>query len=224
MKKTTVILSVIIILSFVVMGAGCNNQTADTSQTEKNEESDSANSSGDLVTALEAWTKVKPEADKWSDSYQIASISDVSDADTQRIDGLGYGWEFFLEECTGNLSHGTCLQGKTRKYYYYTSGSKAGVQSNEEQSITAGRSTFTAGEFMMDSDEAQDKARQAQGKTREEGEEFVMNAYGNGDFSYWEVRKQCYFRNKENCDEDYYTVYVNMETGETYDKKPTNLD
>lgn len=106
----------IIVLSLVVL-SGCSKTEQEENQTNK------LKSDGKGITAIKAWEKVKPEADKWSQNYKIASISDVSVASIQRINGLSAGWKFYLEDYseyfTGSMSN-TCKTGKSRSFYFHT--------------------------------------------------------------------------------------------------------
>ena len=112
MKK---ILSIVFLILMVIFISGCTK--------EKTSGSPKTKKIINTITALEAWEKVKPKADEWSNSYKIASISDISTANYQRIDGQAIGWQFYLEECqkyyTGSMSQ-TCKKGKTRTFYYHT--------------------------------------------------------------------------------------------------------
>jgi len=182
------------------------------------------------ITAIKAWEKVKPEAHKWSQNYKIASISDVSVASIQRIDGLSAGWKFYLEDCseyfTGSMSN-NCKTGKSRNFYFYTekmAGGKIGIIADTETNIPSGRSTFEAEKLKIDSDKAQELGRKAIGKKRNENEEFVMKAYSKGGINYWQVKRQCWIKgDRSNCDSGSgYSVYVNIKTGEIYEKEPKN--
>ena len=214
--------SILILLS-VVLGA-CNKTGQETSQTNE------LKSTGKGVTAITAWEKVKPEADKWSQNYKIASISDISVASIQRIDGVSAGWKFYLEDCsqyfTGSMSN-TCKTGKSRNFYFYAEkmvSENTGVTADNETNMSSGRSTFNAELLKVDSDQAQELARKAIDRQRNENEEFVMKAYSKGGIAYWEVRRQCWVKgDRDNCDsDDGYSVYVNLDTGETYEKEPKN--
>jgi hypothetical protein len=224
-----IVAAVVLIGGFFVLrqknlpgNGGTESKNGATSSTE------SKGGSTKLVTAKEAWEKVKPEADKWSSSYKIAKISDVSSPQYQRIDGKSVGWEFYLEECqeyfTGSMAD-TCKTGKTKTFYYQVTdfvGRSKGATADSEQSITSGRTAFSPDIFKVDSDEAQDLARQVVDRERNENEEFVMaTGHSNGIF-YWEVRRQCFIGgDRSKCDsQNGYSAYVNLETGEAYSSKP----
>ena len=213
----------VIFLSIVL--TACNN-----TEQEKKIQTNKIKPKEKGITAIKAWEKVKPEADKWSQNYKIASISDVSVASIQRIDGLSAGWKFYLEDCsqyfTGSIND-TCKIGKSKNFYFHTekmANRNTGVTTDIETNMPAGRTTFKAELLKIDSDKAQELARKATGRQRNENEEFVMKAYSKGGVNYWQVRRQCWIKgDRDNCDSSNgYSVYVNLETGETYEKEPKN--
>jgi hypothetical protein len=181
-----------------------------------------------LVTAKQAWAEIKPEADEWSENYRIARVSDISSPSYQRIDGLSLGWEFYLEQCEeyfGGSSTDLCKEGKTKTFYYQTTdvvGRPAGVSADQESTMTSGRRTFNAGKWKIDSDQAQDFAREAEGRERNENEEFEMAIEVTDGTPYWEVVRKCWFKgDRENCDSSNgYAAYVNIESGEATAEKP----
>ena len=191
--------------------------------------SKSGSSSTELVTAKEAWVKVKPEANKWSNNYKIAKISDISNPKYQRIDGQSVGWEFYLEDCqeyyTSKSLGDSCIAGKSKSFYYQVVdfvGRSKGVTADSENKMPSGRTAFSPDIFKINSDEAQDLARQAEGRERNDYEEFVMMTGHSNDIFYWEVRRQCWsITDRTKCDsQNYYSAYVNIETGEAYSEKP----
>ncbi len=195
--------------------------------TEKSSEKDKKGSVK-LLTAKEAWEKVKPEADKWSSNYKIARISDIDTPSHQRIDGVSLGWKFYLEECqeyfTGSSSN-LCKEGKTRSFYYQADdivGRDAGIHTDTEKTITSGRTAFDPEIWKIDSDEAQELAREAVGRERNKNEDFKMAVEASDGVPYWEIGRQCWIKgDRENCDSSNgYSAYVNIETGEVPSEKP----
>ena len=215
MKKLYVLLASLLLVVFI---SACGEGT----QTTQNNKP-TVGGSDEGVTAMQAWEKVKPEADKWSSSYKIASISEDTSGGFQRIDGKAIGWEFYLEECTEEYDSsslaGLCKKGKTKKFSYRCDKQK--VTALEEQSMTSGRNTFSVDEFKIDSDKAQDIARKEAGVDKIDSEEFVMRADSVNDVPCWEVRRQCYYKaDDDECSkEDNYFMYVNITTGEAYEDK-----
>jgi len=181
-----------------------------------------------LSTAREAWEKIKPKADEWSSNYKIARISDIDTPSYQRIDGVSLGWKFYLEECqeyfTGTRSD-LCKKGKTRNFYYQADdlvGRNAGVSADEESPITSGRKMFLAQDWQIDSDKAQDLAREVVGRERNENEEFRMEAVVIEGEPYWKVIRQCWTRgNRDQCDSSGgYSAYIDIKTGQAVSEKP----
>ncbi|NOX71946.1 MAG: hypothetical protein GXO64_04600 [Candidatus Micrarchaeota archaeon] len=230
------VLAIVLLFSvaFVFLG-GCTEKTGDASGADNLQASADKTAqaqpnvhqtAGKGVTAKQAWKKVKPFADKWSSNYRIASISDVDDVNTRRIDGLSLGWEFYLEICdeyySGSMSY-LCSKGRTRSFYYYSgkySGKVGAVSDKEDTLMPSGRETFDPSDFVIDSDRAQELARERSGQAKNGGEEFVMDAYAENGIPYWRVKRQCWIKG-DGCDiDDDYTYFVNIKTGEIYDKKP----
>jgi len=223
MKKISYIL-ILILLTFSL--AGCNNQNSSSSQGNNQKSSSKQQKSSNPVSAQTAWEKVKPQAEKWSNSYKIAKIQDVSTSNFNNIDGKSNGWKFYLEECTGGEAFGKCAEGKTKSFYYYTEkvvGEKKGVSSKTETSIPAGLSTFNKDKFKIDSTKALEIVLNKLGKQKKEGERFDFKTRVIGDKPIWQVGRQCQPKasindrcnNKEN-----YVGYVNLENGAFYRKKP----
>ena len=75
-------IKILVVIFLSVILTGCNKIGQEGDQTSE------LKSNGKGITAIRAWEKVKPEADKWSQNYKIASISDVSVASIQRINGF----------------------------------------------------------------------------------------------------------------------------------------
>jgi hypothetical protein len=188
--------------------------------------SGSQRSGGAAVTAKQAWKVVKQAADKWSDSYQIAHIRQVSGHNTQCIDGLADGWKFQLEVCPKKNAVGTCVDAMSRSYQFHTKkrvgDKRAGLTATQPRKIASGRSPFSPARWKIDSDRAQDIARQAVGAERNDNEEFQMEMKSNGEFPYWRVGRRCWFKgDRKACSRaDNYGIYVNAETGETYERRP----
>ncbi len=232
MNKNTIIagLAVFVFIGGFLVLRNKNPSTTEKKTGSKTEKSTSKSKKGKvkLLTAKEAWEKVKPEADKWSNNYKIARISDIDTPSYQRIDGVSLGWKFYLEECqeyyTGSSSD-LCKEGKTRSFYYQADdmvGRDAGIHADTEKTMTSGRITFDPEIWKIDSDEAQDLAREAVGRERNENEEFRMDAVVIDGAPYWKVIRQCWTRgDRENCDSQAgYSAYVNIETGEAQSDKP----
>ena len=214
-------LKILLIFLLVFFLSSCNKQANKSSKKSTGKKNRSVASKG--ITALKAWEKVKPQADKWSSNFKIAAINDVSTPSVQRIDGRSIGWEFYLEVCEGDYYRNICRKGKTRSFYYLAEkmvGRQAGVSADQEVEMTSGRPAFDASLFKIDSDKAQEIARQFVKRERNNNEEFIMDAYSNGDIAYWAVRRQCWTLG-ENCDsKNGYSAYVNLTTGEAYKTKP----
>ncbi|RLC35073.1 hypothetical protein DRH14_01665 [Candidatus Shapirobacteria bacterium] len=214
----------ILILLATFFLTGCSKKISTKPSTNKHKSTNKG------ITAIDAWQKIKPEADKWSQNYKITQIRDISVADTQRIDGRSFGWQFYLEDCsqyyTGSMSN-LCRTGKSKTFYFRSGkmvAEPAGVTADKQTNMPSGRTAFEAEKLKIDSDKAQNLARKAVGRSRNKNEEFVMTAYSKGGIAYWQVRRQCWIKgNRDHCDShNGYSVYVNLETGETYDKEPKN--
>jgi len=217
----------IILLFAAVILAGCNNSSVSDSKKGKSAPGSKIEKQ-EGVTALKAWEKIKPEADKWSKNYRIARIQDSSYAGFQRQDGLGNVWEFALEDCEKmHTSINICSKGKTRTFLFSTTkggwGPK-GVSAKAESSMVSGRAPFSPGKMKIDTDEAVKIARKKAGQPANEYEEFIIQAFATDEGApYWEVSRQCWGKrgNREACsNDDNYVVYVNIETGEASAQKP----
>jgi len=230
-SKILIAVVVIVILGggFLVMRSGKSSGTVSETGTGGTSKSASKlKGSKKLPTALEAWEKIKPEADKWSSNYKIARISDIDTPSYQRIDGVSLGWKFYLEECdeyfTGSMSD-QCKEGKTRSFYYQAEdivGRDAGVSADAETEMTSGRTAFSVDDFKIDSDSAQEAARVAVGRGRNDDEEFEMEAVVIDGSPYWKVGRQCWTRgDRDKCDsQNGYSAYVDLKTGEAQSEKP----
>jgi hypothetical protein len=235
MNKTSKYLLIIVIAS-IFLGGGflacrnTGNQSNEKTKTDKEVTADKKNGGDkvELLTAKEAWAKVKPEADKWSDNYRIARVSDIDTPSHQRIDGVSLGWKFYLEDCKeyqGGSMGDICKEGKSRSFHYLAddmAGRDAGIFADQESERGTGRITFDPEIWEIDSDEAQDLAREAVGRDRNENEEFQMAIEVTDGVPYWEIGRQCWSKgDRDNCDSSNgYGAYVNIETGEATSEKP----
>jgi len=205
---------------------GCTKQQSSTSTGSGKKETNKQEQSSNPVSALTAWQKVKPEADKWSNSYKIARIEDVSTSNFNNTEGKANGWKFYLEECTGGEAFGNCAEGKTKSFYYYTEktiGEEKGVSSKAETSMPAGLSTFNKDKFKIDSTKALEIVLNELGKQRKEGERFDFKARIMGDEPTWQVGRQCQPKasiNDRCSNDENYVGYVNLESGAFYKEKP----
>lgn len=228
-KKSKYLL--IIVVALILLGVGllaCRSKEQPGEETKTGKEVKTDNGEVKLLTAKEAWAKVKPEADKWSDNYRIARITDIDTPSYQRIDGVSLGWEFYLEDCQefydGSMS-GDCKEGRSRTFYYQSddiASRDAGVSADQEVERPAGRNSFDPEIWKIDSDKAQKLGREAVGRERNENEDFRMDVEVTDGTPYWEIARQCWIKgDRDNCDSSNgYSAYVNIETGEATDEKP----
>ena len=232
MNKTSKYLLIVVIASILL--GGCiftfrdkSNKETKTEKEVTTGQTDEANKV-ELLTAKEAWDKIKPEADKWSDNYRIARVSDIDAPSYQRIDGVSLGWKFNLEDCEeyhiGSMSD-ICKEGKSRSFYYYADdivGRDAGFYADQESERGTGRTTFNPDIWKIDSDEAQELVRESVGRERNENEEFQMAIEVTDGTPYWEISRKCWAKgDRDNCDSSNgYFAYVNIETGEATSEKP----
>jgi hypothetical protein len=219
MKQLASICGICVLLAAL---AACEQNKETNTESNPNTQSETQAAESTALTALSAWTLVKPQADEWNADYTIARVNDLTPSTDARSDGKATLWEFYLEVCTGEYFDDVCLIGTTRTFYWQVGSgtSEAKVTSDGESTFTSGMPTFAAADLDIDSDAAVQKARSSANLEASQDENITTTLAKLGDTIFWTVVRGC-VNDSEICDRaDNFTLYVDAQSGEVMEDKP----
>jgi len=177
--------------------------------TEQSPSGDTSGTTSGLISAKDAWDKVRPEVETWDPGYKIAWIDHFGNHWSE--DAKEQSWEFYVESADGATST------------TFTYPINNGVSKEADTPFGTGRYTFQASDWMVDSTQAASIALNAINDNTVPGFNGGLKAvmYANeDDIPYWDIDYDSQRKNGEidlDLPSHHGDVKINAKTGEIID-------